>query len=361
MSEAEARAIREEPRFRGIEPIEYRSGETFYPADRGREAVFVKKTDSGENAMGMALRRAAMEAYGGALSGHRVFCSDLISPSMVKPVVSEKGEPVFIDVSPEDWGMDPDVLEIAFGKYRDVKIVIMTHLYGFPAQAERIKSICEAHGALLIEDARESVGASVNGRRTGTFGDYGILSEDKVRMPGDCVLRLKECIEKKKRIYERYREWFSEDLMALNPIGKGAEPNFWTPCMTVESSIGFIESRTERGYEYVSQHGTAAPMEIVDALAAFGIEATPVRKPMHMRAHFKDCDQITLDGSRKEYGRDGHRGLFARCNESAEIFRKGICLPADIGMTREEQERVIDIIFACYSKREVDREVWAAV
>ena len=73
----------------------------------------------------------------------------MISAGAVYPVIYEGGEPIFVDISPVDWCMDPEVLEIAFEKYPDVKIVIMTHLYGFPGQIKRIQEICREHGALL--------------------------------------------------------------------------------------------------------------------------------------------------------------------------------------------------------------------
>ena len=466
LSEAEVKAIREEPRFHGIKPIEDREKTLLFPGIYGRDAVYAEKvlrsgTDcgnihaleremagfigrkyavalgSGTEAVHAALRLAAERICGsrgedskesdggnramtcrgekdsaetgGLLKGQRVFCSDLTSPVMADAVLCEGGEPVFIDVSAEDWGMDPDVLELAFERYPDVKIVMMAHVYGFPGQIERVKEICEMHDALLIEDACESLGAAIGGRRTGSFGDYGVLSfhdrdlmpeieggmllvddfseAEKVRgwLSGDfCAWRgvpgynrqmedvtagmirtrmhrLDGFIVKKRAIYDRYRKSFSEDLMQMNPVGEGTEPDYGTPCMTVESSIGFIEKRTEQEYEYVSQHGTAAPMEILDALTAFGAEGRPVWKPMHMQPLFRDCDQMTLDGSRKDYESSGHSDLFVRSNESADIFRKGICLPADVRMTEEEQDRVIDIIFSCYNRRELDREIWRAI
>lgn len=433
LSEAVKKAVREEPRFRGIQAFRAReaapplldiyeeevrcvtealqSGAACAYVDRLEEEaagmVGVKygvALGSGTAALHLALRLAAERTYGteergsicynrmerdGLLRGRRVFCSDLAPAVLAAPVIYEGGEPVFIDASCEDWGMDPEVLETAFGRYPDVKIVMLAHLYGFPGQAGKIKEICERHGALLIEDACESLGTKIQGKPVGGFGDYGVLSfHDEEVMPGieggmllanECpevwkvrnrmgeaaagIIRsrlrhLEEYINKKKAIYERYEKRFSEDLMMLNPIGERTEPSYRTPCMTVESSIGFIETRSERDYEYISQHGTAAPMEILEALAAFGAAGKPVWKPLHMQPLFKGCDQITLDGSKKEYESSGHSDFFVRCNESGDIFRKGICLPTDVRMTEEEQDRVMDIILGCYSRRELNREIW---
>lgn len=470
MSEAEAKAIREEPRFRGIKPMKDRETPLLFQTARGEELACAEEAlqsgtgwgnvhaleeeitefigvkhavalRSGTEAVHMALRLAAERIYGsgkdncgngdidignietrdgrngvrrcGLLNGRRVFCSDLTSSAMVNPVIYEGGEPVFIDASPEDWGMDPDALEIAFERYPDVKIVMMAHPYGFPGQVEKIKEICERHGALLIEDACQSLGAAVKGKQVGSFGDYGVLSFHEDDMAADieggmlllndaaeaekvreltaqplagnlhsrysssvqnvrmgnveagivrCRMRcLYEYMAKKKTVYERYLKRFAEDLMLLNPVGEGTEPSYRQPCMTVESGIRFIEKRSEREYEYVSQHGTAAPMEILEALAAFGAEEKPVWKPMHLQPFFKEFDQISLDGSKRDYESSTHNSLLVRCNESAEIFRKGICLPSDIRMTEEEQDRVIDIIFSCYSRRDLNREIWGAV
>lgn len=488
LTEAEARSIREEPRFRGIEKFHNKKTEHASPAIYGGKMEYVKRAfeagtsgenvealekelarftgvktakafDSGTAALHMAVRLAAAEIYGssggadcpsrggssgeeneipeknGFLSGRRVFCSDLTSSAMVNPVLYEGGEPVFIDASPRDWCMDPEALELGFEQYPDVKLVIMSHVYGFPGQIRRVKEICENHGALLIEDACESFGASIDGKQTGSFGDYGVLSfgsgqiltgagggmlladdlsglgkvqEGMLRSlqktsgsryeeagygsrkgsaaggsifgqmcnAGSVFGRMSDVtagiilgqmryldryIAKKKVIYERYEERFSEDMMLLNPIGKGTEPNYRTSCMTVESSIVFKETRSEREYEYVAQHGTAAPMEILDALEAFGIGGRPIWKPMHMQPIFQNCDQITLDGSRKSYENTPQDDFWVRCNESADIFRNGLCLPSDIRMTEEEQEKVIDIVFSCYNGRNVDRRLWYAI
>ena len=85
-------------------------------------------------------------------------------------------EPVFVDISREDWGMDPEVLRLAFAQYPEVKLVVMYHPYGFPGQVSEIRSICDEYGAVLIEDASECLGASAAGKKAGQSGDYGIIS-----------------------------------------------------------------------------------------------------------------------------------------------------------------------------------------
>ena len=137
---------------------------------------------SGTAALHMAVKLAAERLYGqsvageGALKGRQVFCSDMTFAATVNPVVYEGGIPVFIDTEYESWNMDPDALEKAFEIYPEVKLIVVVHLYGTPANIERIRAIANKHGALIIEDAAESLGATYKGKQTGTFGDYAIIS-----------------------------------------------------------------------------------------------------------------------------------------------------------------------------------------
>lgn len=446
MTDIAARCIREQPRFKGIfknkgkferrvmlaSPTMHNEEKTFIDKafDEGfagrniarlekeaAEYIGVKHAaalSSGTAAMHMAVKLAAERIYGstasisvsgglgkaGALHGKRVFCSDFASPTMADAILFEGGEPVFVDASDEDWSMDPEVLEIAFQRYPDVKLVMMNHAYGFPGQILRIKEICEAHGALLIEDASESLGAKVCGKQTGAFGDYGILSfgSDKIitgsvggmlltdddysakkarsrashsrvatpwsqheELGEDCRMsdivaglilgqfqHLEEHIAKKRAIYERYQEELDGDIMYMNPVGEGTEPNYWMSCMTCESNIQFQETRSEREYTYTNQHGTASPMEIYDALEAFNVESSPVYKPMSMQPVFREFDQITLDGSKREYAEFDQDGFWVRCDVGKDCFERGLCLPSDIKMTGEEQERIIEIVRSCF-------------
>ena len=125
---------------------------------------------SGTAALHLAVKLA------GVKRGNVVFCSDLTFAATVNPVSYESGVQVFIDSERDTWNMDPKALEKAFEKYPDCKCVIVVNLYGVPAKLDEIRSICDAHGATLIEDAAESLSATYEGKQTGTFGKYGIFS-----------------------------------------------------------------------------------------------------------------------------------------------------------------------------------------
>ena len=83
---------------------------------------------------------------------------------------------VFIDTEYDTWNMDPVALEKAFELYSDVKVVVVAHLYGVPGKIDEIKRVCDKYGALIIEDAAESLGATYKGKETGNFGDFNCIS-----------------------------------------------------------------------------------------------------------------------------------------------------------------------------------------
>lgn len=156
---------------------------------------------AGTAALHMAVRLAGERLYGpkpanvGVLKGKKVFCSDCTFDATVNPVAYEGGEAVFIDMEMDSWNMSPKALEKAFQIYPDVKLIVMAHLYGTPGKVEEIRAIADRYGALIVEDAAESLGASVlihpssafygasdcaDGKKkwvqTGCFGDYSIFS-----------------------------------------------------------------------------------------------------------------------------------------------------------------------------------------
>ena len=338
---------------------------------------------------------------GGSLYGKRVFCTDLTFDATVNPILYEGGEPVFIDSEKESWNMDPKALEEAFKIYPDVKLVVMAHLYGTPGKIDKIKAICEKHGALLIEDAAESLGATIRGKQTSTFGDLGIISfngnklitgsaggaliceeandADHVRkwstqsreaapwyqheelgynyrmsniVAG--IIRgqfeyIDEHIASKKAIYKRYEKGLKGLPVKMNPTGgRNVEPNYWLSCLIIDRKAMAESSRSERSVTYKSEPGKSSPSEILDALNAFNAEGRPIWKPMHLQPMYRNNAFITAKGS----GRGNSNAYIEggnKCDVSADIFERGVCLPSDIKMTEKEQDRVIEIIRRCFS------------
>ena len=118
-------------------------------------------------AVGLSCGTAALHLavkLAGVKQGDTVFCTDMTFAATVNPVMYEKATPVFIDTEYDTWNMDPKALEKAFELYPNTKAVIVANLYGTPAKFDVILEICEKHGAVLIEDAAESLGATYNGR-----------------------------------------------------------------------------------------------------------------------------------------------------------------------------------------------------
>lgn len=398
--------------------------------------AYAVSVSSGMAALHLALKLAAQRVYGnscgtlmyesympgkfagiGILSGKQVFCPDFTAPASVAPVVYEGGTPIFIDCGEVHWSMDPEALELAFEKYPNVKIVVMTHAYGFPGQVMEILKICREHDAFLIEDCSESLGAEAGQyvpgterkRKVGSFGDYTVLDfapgriitggaggmlltddrysaeraaawADGARIDAPwnqyenlgygyrmgeltaAVIRgqlkhLDEIIEKKRAIYERYCEKLEGDLAAMIPADEGIRPNYWMSAMVVESNIQFMETRDDRKYIYTDQHGTAAPMEIYDALSAFHAQCMPLYKPMSMQPVFQNCELVTVDGGRRAYRHLYEEDFLVGCHWAREFYERGLCLPSGTDMTEEEQEKVMEIILACYCRRNFKRTV----
>ena len=360
---------------------------------------------SGTGALHLAIKLAGEKLYGqakpncGTLQGHKVFCSDMTFDATVNPVAYEDGEAVFIDTERDTWNMDPVALEKAFDIYTDVKLVVLVHLYGTPAKLDEIMAVCEKHGAVLVEDAAESFGATYKGKQTGTFGSGNIISfngnkiitgssggmfltdhktdADKVRkwstqsreaapwyqheeigynyrmsniIAG--VVRgqmpyLEEHIAQKKAIYMRYKESFKGLPVHMNPYDeKNSKPNFWLSCMIIDKEAMCKQVRGEQDALYISESGKSCPTEILETLAKYNAEGRPIWKPMHMQPIYRMNPFITVNGN----GRGQTNAYIAGDLEDvgADIFERGLCLPSDNKMTVEEQNKIIEIIRSCF-------------
>lgn len=359
---------------------------------------------SGTAALHMAVRLAATELYGftgsGApLQGKRVFCSDMTFDATVNPVVYEGGIPVFIDTEYDTWNMDPEALERAFSLYPEVRLVVIAHLYGVPGKIEQLRAVANRHHARIIEDAAESFGAVYQGKQTGSFGDYGCISFNGNKIitgsAGGCFLTdsrqaadkirkwstqsreaapwyqheelgynyrmsnviagvvrgqlpyLEEHIQKKREIYECYQEGLKGLPVTLNPYEENvAKPNFWLSCMLIDPEAMCRQVRSEREVLYRPEEKKSCPTEILEALAAINAEGRPIWKPMHMQPVYRQNAFITKNGNARAMTNAYLEGSAA--DAGMDIFERGLCLPSDIKMTRQEQQRIIEVIRACF-------------
>ncbi len=355
-------------------------------------------------ALHLTVKAAGERLYGrpeishGALENKRVFCSDMTFAATLNPVVYEGGIPVFIDTEEDSWNMDPVALEKAFELYPDVKLVVYAELYGFPGRIDKIKEICEKHGALLIEDAAEAMGATVVGRQCGSFGDYSAISYNGNKIitgsAGGCLLTddkevankaskwstqarenapwyqheevgynyrmsnvvagvirgqykyLEEHIERKKALYERYREGFKDLPVKMNPITDKTEPNYWLSAMIIDKDYMCRQVRDDSNALYVKEKGKTCPTEILEKLASYNAEGRPLWKPMHMQPMYRMHEFVTRSGSlRAKTNAYIEGGVF---DVSMDIFERGLCLPSDIKMTADEQKAIIEIVRSCF-------------
>ena len=335
----------------------------------------------------------------GVRPGDHVFCSDMTFSASVNPVVYEGGIPVFIDTERDTWNMDPAALEKAFELYPDVKVVLVAHLYGTPGKIDEIRAICNRHGAIIIEDAAESLGASYKGKQTGTFGKYncisfngnkiitgstgGMLLTDDLEAANKArkwstqsrenapwyqheelgynyrmsnvvagvvrgqIPHLEEHIAQKKAIYMRYKEGLKDLPVTMNPYDEEhSEPNFWLSCLLINEEAMCRQVRGEQDVLYISEPGKSCPTEILETLAKYNAEGRPIWKPMHMQPIYRMNPFVTKDGN----GRARTNAYIAGggTDVGMDIFQRGLCLPSDNKMTEEQQDNVIEIIHRCF-------------
>lgn len=307
----------------------------------------------------------------GVGQGDVVFVSSLTFSASCNPIVYEKAVPVLIDSEPDTWNMSPAALERAFEKYPAPKAVVVVHLYGTPAKMDEIMRICARHNVPILEDAAESLGATYEGKHTGTFGRAGVYSfngnkiittsgggmlvsgdealvkearmlSTQARDPARYyqhskigynyrmsnvdagigrgqLMHLDEHVRLKKAIYNRYRQAFADiEEISINPLNPKGDANNWLTCITIREG------------------SSVTPDMVMDALEAENIESRPIWKPMHLQPVFALCDFFSHDET--------------DMSVSEDIFNRGVCLPSDIKNTDEDMETVIGIVRGLFQR-----------
>lgn len=319
---------------------------------------------SGTAAIHLALKAVGVE------EGDLVFCSSLTFAASCNPIIYLGAIPVFIDSEPDSYNMSPKALEKAFKDCEEIsqipKAIIIVNLYGQSAHMYPLMEICKKYNVSIIEDAAESLGATYEDKKSGTFGDYGIFSFNgnkiittsgggmlvsnneeaikKVRFwstqsrenkpyyehkelgfnyrmsnivagigRGQMEV-LDERVAKKKEIFTLYKEAFKDikEITMAKEMEYG-EANYWLSVMTID-----VNSKVK-------------PTHIIEALEKENIEARHIWKPMHKQPYYEEYKFFNHNEKNEK-------------SVSEEVFENGLCLPSDTKMTKEEQKVVIEII-----------------
>ena len=251
---------------------------------------------------------------------------------------------------------------------------------------DEIREICNKHNAILIEDAAEALGSVYKGKQAGSFGRYSCISfngnkiitgssggmlltdEDQAaekvqkwstqsrekapwyqheeigynyRMSNVIagVIRgqfpyLQEHICRKREIYERYREGFKDLPAIMNPYeAENSAPNYWLSCLLIDEDAMCSQTMEENTVTYKKVPGKTCPAEILEKLSDQNVEGRPLWKPMHLQPVYRQNPFVSRDGE---------------MDVARDLFRRGLCLPSDIKMTREEQDWIIETVRSCF-------------
>ncbi|WP_256003260.1 DegT/DnrJ/EryC1/StrS family aminotransferase [Pedobacter deserti] len=302
----------------------------------------------------------------GVQAGDEVICQSFTFSASANPIAYQGAVPVFVDSESETWNMCPETLKRAIddrlAKGKKPKAIIPVHLYGMPAQMERISAIAAEYGIPVIEDAAEALGSSINGRAAGTFGKLGVLSFNgnkiittsgggalistdealikrarflatqardaaphyqhsnigyNYRMSNICagigrgqMQVLDQHIANRRRNFDFYKGVFSEvDAISFVDEMKGYRSNRWLTTILIDPKKSNNKTR-----EHVRM-----------ALEADNIESRPLWKPMHLQPIFADAPY---------YG-DG---------TSERLFELGLCLPSGSNLREDDLNRIASIV-----------------
>ncbi len=319
---------------------------------------------SGTAAIHLALLLLGVEA------GDTVLCQSMTFSASANPIKYQGARPVFIDSEAGSWNMDPNALADALkrleAKNQKPKAIIPVHLYGIPAQMAEIMEVAERYGVPVVEDAAEALGATYQGRKCGSFGQFGILSFNGNKIittsGGGALLGEDEALIQRARFlatqardpaphYQHSQLGYNYRLSnVLAGIGRGQmevlPDRIARRRANHERYRAYFEKWNERGYAIRFQEeapgsfsnrwltcilvGPATNKGLTReairlALEADNIEARPLWKPMHLQPVFAGAPFFGGDTAER-------------------LFDIGLCLPSGSNLTEGDFERIFGVL-----------------
>lgn len=147
--------------------------------------------------------------------GDEVILPDLCFYAASDVVMHRGAKPVFVDVLPDTWCIDPDKIKRAINK--KTKAIMPVYMYGNLCEMDEITAIAKRYGLFIVEDAAPALGSIYKGKKPGTFGEFGAYSFQgaKIAISGTGGM----IICSNKNLYER--------ALMLNAHGQSPKKKYW--------------------------------------------------------------------------------------------------------------------------------------
>lgn len=315
----------------------------------------VSVLNSGTSAIHMAL------VLCGVTTGDEVLCQSYTFCATANPITYIGANPIFIDSETDTYNMCPNFLEDAIKSRMKLgklpKAIIVTHSYGMPAKIIDLLEIAKRYNIKLIEDAAEALGSEVEGKKCGTFGDYGIFSFNAnkiITSAGGGALICKTETEKNRvnNLAKQAKE--SQEFYLHSELGYNYKLNninaaigvaqletiqeriilkrnifeFYKSCFSKRQNVKLLEEKGINFSNYwinvIQVENSTLRNNIVKRFQENNIEIRPVWNPMHLQPLYDGC-------------------LFFGKNESKKMFNEGLCLPSGISLKKEDLNRIATI------------------
>ena len=296
-----------------------------------------------------------------------VICQSFTFAASANPVVYQGAKPVFVDSEAGSWNMDPDLLDAAIADRiektgRKPKAIIAVHLYGMPAQMDRICAVADKWGIPVVEDAAEALGSKYQGRMCGTFGHFGILSFNGNKMittSGGGALVCPNAESKKRALFfaTQAREpfpYYQHEHIGYNyrlsnisaGIGRG-QMTILDEHIAHHRRLAALYQELFAEIDGISYHANPSaesdsnywlstieidpqvtgktPEDLRLHLAAINVETRPLWKPMHLQPVFAQAPAYV----------------------SEALFGRGLCLPSGPCVSEDDVRMIVNEIRNC--------------